>query len=586
MKRAVALALAGAITAVSTAAFAGTVTVESYAGRNVRVFVPAKTASPTALVVLLHGCTQTAEAFADATQMDAVAEKDGFVVAYPEQSADTIATRCFQWYEPAHQSRDGGEPKELAAAADAVARAHGVDAERVYVGGLSAGAAMSVILGATYPDRFAAIGVIAGVEYKGATSIASAFSTSNNGGPSPEQQGDLAHTQMGTRARVVPTFVVHGTSDGVLAKINGDQVAAQWRRTNTLTMGDDAIEPVRSITGSAGYPFTRMVHRNKANGASVVEYYVVDGLGHAWPGGKDGGSYSDTRGPDASALLWAFFKGRTLSAPLDVPPVELPAAPGAGTDPGGSTDPSGNDDGANAASTSSSSDGGGCAIGRAPHEGAPRGLGAAMLLAAATLMAARRSSSRRVRRSRIAHALAYALVVGIAGGGALVLDGCGSDSTGGDGVGGDNEAGSASDAPQGSETGNGNSDAGPDAAKGTDGAACPTPKVLPDKGETCIGFGKGTPCDTACGLPAYGYVCFNGGPPGFAGCVQASTTGSFGDTYCCPENKCVPEPDQDKECKTAGKPHRFQCPPDVAPPAGCTAIDAGASAVENFTCCP
>ncbi|MDB5218204.1 MAG: Poly(3-hydroxybutyrate) depolymerase, partial [Myxococcaceae bacterium] len=291
MKWGVALAVSAASIVLSTSAFAGTVTVEQQSGRNVRVFVPSTVASPTPLVVMLHGCTQTADAFADATQMDAIAEKEGFVVAYPEQSADTISTRCFQWYEPAHQARDAGEPKELADAADAIAKGHGVDPQRVYVAGLSAGAAMSVILGATYPDRFVAIGVVAGVEYKGATSVSEGFSTASNGGPDPDAQGDLAHTAMGARARVVPTFVVHGTADGVLAKVNGDQVAEQWRRTNTLVLGDGAIEPVMSGTGTAGYTFTHMVHRNKANGASVVEYYVVDNLGHAWPGGKDGGSY-------------------------------------------------------------------------------------------------------------------------------------------------------------------------------------------------------------------------------------------------------------------------------------------------------
>jgi hypothetical protein len=93
------------------------------------------------------------------------------------------------------------------------------------------------------------------------------------------------------------------------------------------------------------------------------------------------------------------------------------------------------------------------------------------------------------------------------------------------------------------------------------------------------------------GLPDYGYVCFNGSPPGIAGCKLASSTGSFGDTYCCTENKCVAEPDQDKECKAPSPPHRYQCPPDgnggsVAPPAGCADGGGGGSAVERFYCCP
>ncbi len=387
MKR---VAIAAAISLSSASAFAGTVTVEQHSGRNVRVFVPAKPASPTPLVVMLHGCTQDPAAFADATRMDDLAEKNGFVVAYPEQSADVIPTKCFRWYDPAHQARDAGEPKELADAADAVAKGHGVDAERVYVAGISAGAAMSVILGATYPDRFTAIGVMSGVEYKAATSIGEGLSAAQNGGPDPSTQGDLAHMAMGTRARVVPTFVLHGTSDGVLAKTNGDQVEAQWRRTNSLVLGDGAIEPAVSDKGDAGYPFTRFVHRNKANGASVIEYYVVDGLGHAWSGGKDGGSYSDPKGPDASALLWSFFKGRTRSAPLDVPPA---TSPGGSTPPGanpGDAPPSGGTSGQSpgGGSGDGGGDGGGCAV----TERAPQSELSLVLLAIAAVV---------LRRSRV-----------------------------------------------------------------------------------------------------------------------------------------------------------------------------------------
>ncbi len=388
----VALVVAGA----SATAAAGTVTVEPQSGRNVRVFVPTKPASPTPLVVMLHGCTQSADDFAGATQMDALAEKEGFVVAYPEQSTATISTRCFQWWEPAHQARDAGEPKELADAALAVAKGHGVDEERVYVGGISAGAAMSVILGATYPDRFVAIGVIAGVEYKRATTLAGGLSVSQNGGPGADAQGDLAFAAMGTHARPVPTFVIHGTSDGVVAPINGDQVADQWRRTNTLVLGEGAIDPVVSATGTAGYPFTRNVHRSKANGASVIEYYVVDGLGHAWPGGKMGESYADPRGPDATALMWAFFKGRTRTAPFDVPPVVISVTPGATPD-GGSTvgDPANpSDPNHPSASSPASGDGGssGCSLTR-EHS---RSMGLGALLGLAFALAAGR---RRLRRA-------------------------------------------------------------------------------------------------------------------------------------------------------------------------------------------
>ena len=133
-------------------------------------------------------------------------------------------------------------------------------------------------------------------------------------------------------------------------------------------------------------------------------------------------------------------------------------------------------------------------------------------------------------------------------------------------------------------------DAAPDAT--TTDSGCPTPKTTAATGETCTGFGKtADPCDPACGLPAYGYLCFNGGPPGFTGCVQVRAS-SFGDTYCCPKNDCVAEPDQDTRCAgVAGKPHLYQCPPDgtdggsVAPPALCVSRTVAGSPYA-YHCCP
>jgi hypothetical protein len=125
------------------------------------------------------------------------------------------------------------------------------------------------------------------------------------------------------------------------------------------------------------------------------------------------------------------------------------------------------------------------------------------------------------------------------------------------------------------DAGEAGNDAGSDAAK---------------SGETCTGFGKGSPCGDA-GLPLYGYICVNGGPPGFVGCVQASAS-AFGETYCCPSNDCVAEPDQDPQCTgVSGKPHLYQCPPDgtdggsVAPTAGCAAKSLPGSPYAYY-CCP
>ncbi|MBX3188751.1 MAG: PHB depolymerase family esterase [Labilithrix sp.] len=380
-----AVSIAAAMLFSAATARAGEVKNETHAGRAVRVFVPSKVATP-ALVVMLHGCTQTPEGFADATQMDVVAEESGFVVAYPEQPSSVGTGNCWRWWDPAHQTRDGGEPRSIADAAEAVARAHGVDPERVYVAGISAGGAMSVILGATHPDRFTAIGVIAGLEYKAATAFSEVLGASGGGGPDPSTQGDLAYAQMGSRARALPVLVIHGTADGVVAKINGDQVAAQWLRTNTRVLGDGAIEAVTD-RGEAGYAFVRELHRSKESGASIVEHVVVEGLGHAWPGGKQGGSYSDPKGPDASRMLWSFFRERTSSAPLAAPSSPAPAPP-TGAGGGGDADTGG----AEASSPASTSNG--CAI-----SASGRARDAIAWLAIAVAL----GCARRARRARRAH---------------------------------------------------------------------------------------------------------------------------------------------------------------------------------------
>lgn len=360
-----------ALASMPATAAAGTATTDTIAGYSVRVFVPTKPDAK-ALVVMLHGCTQTADAFADATRMDDVAEEKGFVVAYPNQ-LDSVTGRCWQWFDPAHQARGAGEPKAIAEIAEAVAKARGVDEDRVYAAGLSAGAAMTVILGATYPDRFAAIGVVAGAEYKAARSIADALSVSNAGGPDPDAQGRLAHDAMGAFARAMPAIVFHGGSDGVLASVNGQQVAAQWRATNTLVLGDGALDaPVTESDGDVnGYAVTRVVSRTTAERSTIVSLVRVDGLGHAWPGGKDGGSYSDPKGPDASRALWSFFAPRTRTRPL---PPDAPSSAAATS--------AAHDDPAPAAPDGGS----GCATSGAP----PRGEGVALVAALAAITCRRR----------------------------------------------------------------------------------------------------------------------------------------------------------------------------------------------------
>ena len=125
---------------------------------------------------------------------------------------------------------------------------------------------------------------------------------------------------------------------------------------------------------------------------------------------------------------------------------------------------------------------------------------------------------------------------------------------------------------------------------GFDAAACEGP-IKTGNGETCVGYGTSESCPEGCGQP-YGYVCFDGPPPGFTGCRETRVHALLGNNYCCPDNDCVAQPDQNAMCSgVAGKPKRYQCPPasgggNVAPPSGCEEHGSGATNVEKYYCCP
>ena len=135
--------------------------------------------------------------------MNTLADEKNFLVLYPEQTSSGNSNKCWNWFETAHQSRGSGEPFIIAGMVTTVKNNYSIQDERVYVAGLSAGAAMSVIMGATYPDFFSGIGVGAGLEYKAATSMSGAFTAMSSGGPNPTQQGIAAYGAMGSRAKML-----------------------------------------------------------------------------------------------------------------------------------------------------------------------------------------------------------------------------------------------------------------------------------------------------------------------------------------------------------------------------------------------
>ena len=276
--------------------------------------------TPVPLLIMLHGCTQSAADFAAGTQMNLVAEEHNFIVVYPQQVRKNNSLYCWNWFDLANQSRDHGEPAMIVGIVQDILQNTAqwtIDTARIYVAGISAGAAMSVILGATYPDIFAAIGIHSGFEYQALKSHRGALTISKRRGPDPLQQGLAAYEAMGSYARIVPTIVFHGTKDTVINITNGDQVVQQWMQTDMLASHDtyvaDFNAPATATTYKipTGYAYTVYTWQN-SRGKTIQEYWKVNGLGHAWSGGNSSGSYTDSRGPSASEALYAFFMHHSM----------------------------------------------------------------------------------------------------------------------------------------------------------------------------------------------------------------------------------------------------------------------------------
>ena len=262
---------------------------ERHGSTEYRLYVPAGAASGLPLVVMLHGCTQTPEDFATGTRMNALADELGFIVAYPRQPQSANPQKCWNWFRPEDQGKGRGEPALLAGIVADILRAHPADPERVYVAGLSAGGAAAAILGAAYPELFAAVGIHSGLPAGGARDVPSAFAAMRGGSTG------------NARVVTVPAIVLHGLADKTVHPGNGEAVVAQAMRTRS------GLSRVCVSGVSEGGRAFRQTRHEDAGGRSMTEHWEIDGAGHAWSGGQPGGSYTDPNGPDASREMLRFF---------------------------------------------------------------------------------------------------------------------------------------------------------------------------------------------------------------------------------------------------------------------------------------
>jgi poly(hydroxyalkanoate) depolymerase family esterase len=278
--------------------------------RAYKLYVPARTSpSPMPMVVMLHGCTQSADDFAAGTRMNRLADEHGFLVVYPEQALNANPSKCWNWFKAQDQVRDSGEPSLIAGIVREVAARHGADPRRVFVAGLSAGAAMAVVLGEAYPELFAGVGAHSGLAYGSAHDIPSAMSAMKGG------RGRMAHLQNLPGAipaprrkalQAVPMIVFHGDRDHTVQHTNGAEIVQQASDAHSAEAGTTLQTRVERGTAAGGRSYSRTVYVD-ANGHVHMESWTLHGAGHAWSGGDASGSYTDGKGPDASAEMVRFF---------------------------------------------------------------------------------------------------------------------------------------------------------------------------------------------------------------------------------------------------------------------------------------
>jgi poly(hydroxyalkanoate) depolymerase family esterase len=261
--------------------------------RTYKLFVPSsyQQGQWLPLVVMLHGCTQSPDDFAAGTRMNFIAEEQNCLVVYPAQLSGANPSKCWNWFRAADQRRDEGEPSLIAGITRRVMQDYSVDPKRVFIAGLSAGGAAAAVMGATYNDLYAAVGIHSGLAYGAATDMPSAFVAMRLGVKGGRQT--VAGSPM------IPTIIFHGDRDTTVHPENAAHVVEH------AIGATKTRKKVHRGQIPGGHEYTRTTYTEGER--EVLEHWNVHGAGHAWSGGSPAGSYTDGEGPDATKEMLRFF---------------------------------------------------------------------------------------------------------------------------------------------------------------------------------------------------------------------------------------------------------------------------------------
>jgi poly(hydroxyalkanoate) depolymerase family esterase len=259
------------------------------------------------LVVVLHGCTQTAAGYDIGAGWSMLADRYGFALLMPEQKPSNNANRCFNWFNPEDITRDSGEACSIRQMIARMARDHTIDPDRIFVTGLSAGGAMTAVMLATYPELFAGGAVIAGLPYGIATNLQQALSGMYQSTSHPARElGDLVRNASAHKGPWPKLSVWHGSADKTVNPSNADEIVKQWLDVHGL--------PPAPMSQSLVDGHPRAVWWN-ADGETVVESYSITDMAHGTPLGEvDGeqrygaqGAFMIEAGISSSYHIASFF---------------------------------------------------------------------------------------------------------------------------------------------------------------------------------------------------------------------------------------------------------------------------------------
>lgn len=257
------------------------------------------------LLLMLHGCKQQAREFAAGTRMNRLADRERFLVLYPQQGVRANPLRCWNWFAGATLSGKGESAQIAGLVRDLVER-NDVDPQRVYVAGMSAGAAMAQVLAVRHGELFAGCAVHSGLMFGAATSPMRAMQAMRGGaGAVPAKL--IAEALRGREHhKRVPTVVIHGLQDRIVNPANAAQVVEQCCALAEYGVSPAQHIEIRERRWAAGERQCLQMDYT-LGGAVVVRKIMIDGLAHAWSGGDATYAFNDPASPDSSAMIWEFF---------------------------------------------------------------------------------------------------------------------------------------------------------------------------------------------------------------------------------------------------------------------------------------